>query len=149
MIILPPAYLRPWDDRQGFEEGELTFAPTYKYIAGQDIYDQRPEKKMRCPAWCDRVLWKVRAPWNLETVTQLQYRRGRNIISDHKPVQAVFDIQVRSIDPMREMNVLGQIHAQKLEYLQNEFALISCAPNHVWFSGVGNSEVTKLCWCCG
>lgn len=39
---------------QGFHEGNLTFAPTYKYIPGQDIYDQRPEKKMRCPAWCDR-----------------------------------------------------------------------------------------------
>ena len=42
---------------QGFEEGKLTFAPTYKYIPGQDIYDQRPEKKMRCPAWCDRYIF--------------------------------------------------------------------------------------------
>lgn len=41
---------------QEFNEGKLTFAPTYKYIPGQDIYDQRPEKKMRCPAWCDRYV---------------------------------------------------------------------------------------------
>ncbi len=26
---------------------------------GKDCYDQRKEKKLRCPAWCDRVLWRI------------------------------------------------------------------------------------------
>lgn len=27
--------------------------------AGKDAYDNRKEKKLRCPAWCDRVLWRI------------------------------------------------------------------------------------------
>lgn len=42
-----------------FSEGSLTFLPTYKFIAGTDEYDRRPEKKLRVPAWCDRILWRV------------------------------------------------------------------------------------------
>lgn len=45
---------------QEFSEGLLTFPPTYQYIPGQDIYDERKDKKRRCPAWCDRILWRVR-----------------------------------------------------------------------------------------
>ena len=44
---------------QGFSEGSLTFLPTYKFIAGTGEYDRRPDKKMRVPAWCDRILWRV------------------------------------------------------------------------------------------
>jgi hypothetical protein len=44
---------------QGFNEGLLTFPPTYQYIPGKDIYDQRKEGKKRCPAWCDRILWRI------------------------------------------------------------------------------------------
>lgn len=47
---------------QNFYEGLLTFPPTYQYIAGQDEYDRRKDKKMRCPAWCDRILWRVGQP---------------------------------------------------------------------------------------
>lgn len=42
-----------------FHEGLLIFDPTYQYIVGTDQYDDRPDKKMRCPAWCDRVLWRI------------------------------------------------------------------------------------------
>ena len=42
-----------------FTEGLLTFLPTYQFIPGTNLYDRRPDKKLRCPAWCDRVLWRV------------------------------------------------------------------------------------------
>lgn len=42
-----------------FHEGLLTFPPTYQYIPGTNEYDRRKDKKMRCPAWCDRILWRV------------------------------------------------------------------------------------------
>ena len=49
---------------QDFHEGLLSFPPTYKYIPGTDSFDRRPEKKNRCPAWCDRVLWRTRTEKN-------------------------------------------------------------------------------------
>jgi hypothetical protein len=46
----------------GFNEGLLTFPPTYQFIPGKDVYDDRKDKKMRCPAWCDRILWRCGRP---------------------------------------------------------------------------------------
>lgn len=51
---------------EGFCEGSLTFPPTYQYIPGTDLYDDRKDKKMRCPAWCDRILWRVKGEEYLE-----------------------------------------------------------------------------------
>lgn len=42
---------------QGFEEGPLHFAPTYKFDANSDAYDS--SKKRRIPAWTDRILFKA------------------------------------------------------------------------------------------
>jgi hypothetical protein len=41
---------------QGFHEGLITFDPTYKYHPGSTLGYIRE----RCPAWCDRVLWKLK-----------------------------------------------------------------------------------------
>lgn len=30
-----------------------------QYVAGTDEYDRRPDRKLRCPGWCDRILWKT------------------------------------------------------------------------------------------
>ncbi|XP_032229504.2 synaptojanin-1 [Nematostella vectensis] len=45
---------------RGYVEGELRFAPTYKYDLFSDDYDT--SEKMRIPAWTDRVLWRRRKP---------------------------------------------------------------------------------------
>lgn len=41
----------------GFTEPPITFPPTYKYIRGSSQYDDRKEKKIRAPSWCDRILY--------------------------------------------------------------------------------------------
>ncbi|THU83524.1 hypothetical protein K435DRAFT_784147 [Dendrothele bispora CBS 962.96] len=77
---------------RSFTEGPINFAPTYKYDQRSDEYDT--SEKRRAPAWCDRVLWKARAP---ERVEQLQYRRWEVNVSDHRPISAVFKTTVKNV----------------------------------------------------
>ncbi|KAL1545909.1 phosphoinositide 5-phosphatase [Salvia divinorum] len=75
---------------KGFQEGEIYFAPTYKYIANSDPYVVAPNDKRRTPAWCDRILWKG------EGVEQIYYMRGESTFSDHRPVYSLFSVQLNA-----------------------------------------------------
>ena len=116
-------YLLKWDQLnrerhegrcfEHFEEGQIKFEPSYKFIPGTSDFDNRKDKKMRVPAWCDRVLWYVRggndsrvgkAPNSNGDVEKkrvlelLDYVRNDGVlISDHKPVTATFAVQVKKI----------------------------------------------------
>ncbi|KAK7369373.1 hypothetical protein VNO80_11410 [Phaseolus coccineus] len=79
----------------GFKEGRIVFAPTYKYSQNSDSYageTVKSKKKRRTPAWCDRILWRGNG------IDQMSYIRGESRFSDHRPVCAVFsvDVEVRS-----------------------------------------------------
>lgn len=79
----------------GFEEGILNFPPTYKYQPGTDLYEARPDRKLRAPAWCDRILWKTTR--NKEAVKLIKYTTAPLNVSDHKPVYALFNCEVRQV----------------------------------------------------
>ncbi|KAF2610971.1 hypothetical protein F2Q70_00010784 [Brassica cretica] len=75
----------------GFEEGQIFFAPTYKYSQNSDAYageTNKSKRKRRTPAWCDRILWRG------ERIEQLSYIRGESRFSDHRPVCAIFAVEV-------------------------------------------------------
>nr|POF02002.1 type i inositol polyphosphate 5-phosphatase 5 [Quercus suber] len=75
----------------GFDEGRIYFAPTYKYTHNSDSYageTVKSKKKRRTPAWCDRILWRGNG------IEQLSYIRGESRFSDHRPVCAVFTVEV-------------------------------------------------------
>ncbi|XP_076163264.1 oculocerebrorenal syndrome of Lowe isoform X2 [Ptiloglossa arizonensis] len=98
---------------QGFQEAEITFKPTYKYDPGTDNWDS--SEKGRAPAWCDRVLWKG------EAITSVDYRSHLELkISDHKPVSASFDSQIRIIDMTKYRKIHEEV-MKKLDKLENEF----------------------------
>uniref|UniRef100_A0A673YR82 Synaptojanin-1 n=1 Tax=Salmo trutta TaxID=8032 RepID=A0A673YR82_SALTR len=113
---------------RGFIEGNLDFAPTYKYDLFSDDYDT--SEKCRTPAWTDRCLWK-RRKWNFdktgergpvgEAEEQQQYPwspgelkyygRAELKTSDHRPVMAVMDIDVLEVDPDARHQVYKEVIA--------------------------------------
>ncbi|KAL3664867.1 hypothetical protein V7S43_010045 [Phytophthora oleae] len=102
---------------KGFEEGPLTFPPTYKFQAGTSGYEKRPEKKLRAPAWCDRVLWRANNPSDvkLHSYTSVPVLD----LSDHKPVRACFDVQVKYQVESKKTEVIREIMMQ-LDKWENE-----------------------------
>ncbi|KAK9106592.1 hypothetical protein Syun_022603 [Stephania yunnanensis] len=77
---------------EGWHEGAIGFAPTYKYYPNSDVYygciQTKKGEKRRAPAWCDRILWYGKG------LKQKTYDRGEVRLSDHRPVQAVFSVDV-------------------------------------------------------
>ncbi|XP_031249903.1 type I inositol polyphosphate 5-phosphatase 5 isoform X2 [Pistacia vera] len=85
----------------GFSEGRIFFAPTYKYSHNSDNYageTVKSKKKRRTPAW---ILWRGNG------IEQLSYIRGESRFSDHRPVCAVFSVEV-------EKDVVNKISINRL-----------------------------------
>jgi len=101
---------------QGFEEGKLIFRPTYKYQPGTDLYECRPDKKLRAPAWCDRILWMAQEP---DHVTQLSYERSELNVSDHKPVMGTFLVTVKDVIQSRREHVYEEV-MKTLDKFENQ-----------------------------
>lgn len=93
---------------RSFNEGAITFAPTYKYDVGTDNYDS--SEKKRAPAWCDRVLYR-----GLGKIKQIEYRRHEVRASDHRPVSALFKLRIKTVMPNER--------ATTWEVCQEEFQL--------------------------
>uniref|UniRef100_A0A7S2VYZ6 Rho-GAP domain-containing protein n=1 Tax=Eucampia antarctica TaxID=49252 RepID=A0A7S2VYZ6_9STRA len=89
-----------------WDEGSIDFKPTYKYQPGTDSYDKRPDKKIRAPAWCDRVLWLAQEPSH---VAQLSYTRSELNISDHKPVMSTFAITIKDVVKSKREEVFDEV----------------------------------------
>ncbi|KAJ1733165.1 hypothetical protein LPJ72_003010 [Coemansia sp. Benny D160-2] len=103
----------------GFEEADIKFAPTYKYVLGTSEYDAK-----RRPAWCDRVLWWTRPGFQDDNdgggVTCSEYTAvGALAISDHKPVRARLGVGVWTVDADRRQAVYLDV-LRELDRYENE-----------------------------
>ncbi|XP_022870635.1 type I inositol polyphosphate 5-phosphatase 2-like isoform X2 [Olea europaea var. sylvestris] len=79
----------------GWKEGVINFAPTYKYEINSDRYageNPKEGEKKRSPAWCDRVLWLGKG------IKQLSYKQANIRLSDHRPVSSIFLVEVEIFD---------------------------------------------------
>jgi len=88
-----------------FNENPITFAPTYKYDVGTDVYDS--SEKKRSPAWCDRLLYR-----GLGKIKQMEYRRWEVKASDHRPVSGIFAIRVKTVDPAKRKKMWERCNAR-------------------------------------
>ncbi|CAD6914913.1 unnamed protein product [Tilletia laevis] len=89
----------------GFNEGQIGFRPTYKYDNGTSTYDS--SEKQRVPAWTDRILFRGLG------LRQLIYNRAELVTSDHRPVYAFFEAELRIHDQKRRKEVLGEIMSKR------------------------------------
>ncbi|KAG0175793.1 inositol polyphosphate 5-phosphatase [Apophysomyces sp. BC1021] len=89
-----------------YEEGPITFLPTYKYDNGTDIYDT--SEKQRVPGWTDRIIFKGRS------LKQLQYARAELLTSDHRPVLSVFEADVMTLDRDAKEKLQNELYQQSL-----------------------------------
>lgn len=88
----------------GWKEGLINFPPTYKYEFNSDRYvgeNPKEGEKKRSPAWCDRIVWLGKG------IKQLSYKRTEARLSDHRPVNSVFLVEVEVFDHRKLQKVLN------------------------------------------
>lgn len=95
---------------QGFEEGVLSFAPTYKHEPHGVGYGRSPDETgalvvKRTPSWCDRVLWRNRVSVSPDAVVLHSYRRHEVLASDHRPVSATFGVGFERVNRISRSEV--------------------------------------------
>jgi len=93
----------------GFEEGILSFPPTYKFQPGTDMYEQRPDKKLRAPAWCDRILWMSQQEDHVQQLTYSSSERPN--VCDHKPVYSTMRITVKDVIQAKREAIYDELMA--------------------------------------
>ncbi|KAJ3142927.1 hypothetical protein HDU90_002799 [Geranomyces variabilis] len=113
---------------RGFLEGQLNFAPTFKYDVGTDRYDT--SEKRRVPSWCDRVLFC--SPHAVQT----SYCRYETSLSDHRPISATFTARVKSVNAAHFKPVKQDVEAKLQAYLQREIE----AEKVAWLVGRENMD---------
>ncbi|KAJ6736000.1 TYPE IV INOSITOL POLYPHOSPHATE 5-PHOSPHATASE 3 [Salix viminalis] len=91
----------------GWSEGTLNFAPTYKYeMNSEKYYGEDPKAGRRTPAWCDRILSHGKG------MRLLNYRRTELKLSDHRPVTATFMAEVEVFSPRKLQKALTLTDAE-------------------------------------
>jgi len=92
------------DILEKYQEGAITFLPTYKYDTFSNAYDT--SKKQRVPSWTDRILWSC----NFGIVKQLFYNRREYKESDHRPVVSYFIVEVKKVNDAKKEEAIKQIY---------------------------------------
>lgn len=95
--------------------------------------------KKRCPAWCDRILWRG------EEVEQLSYSIHLDILpSDHKPVSALFRTGIRGVDKKKLDKIGEEVWEQVAQRPCHVVPRVQANPSVVKFEDLQfHEQVTK------
>ena len=132
IFYLDQLYVQRVQDKrvfQGFQEGKITFRPTYKYDPGTDDWDS--SEKNRAPAWCDRIFWKG------ARVEQIAYKSVMELrMSDHKPVFAVFIAYILTRDEQKFKKVHEEVLKTVDKYENDNQPQITVAETDIDFGTI-------------
>jgi phosphatidylinositol-bisphosphatase len=92
------------DVLEKYQEGAITFLPTYKYDAFSNTYDT--SSKQRVPSWTDRILWSC----NFGIVKQLFYSRREYKESDHRPVVSYFSVETKRVNQNKKEETMKEVY---------------------------------------
>eukprot|EP00924_Labyrinthula_sp_SR-Ha-C_P005706 snap_masked-scaffold_14-processed-gene-2.45-mRNA-1 protein AED:1.00 eAED:1.00 QI:0/0/0/0/1/1/2/0/871 len=106
---------------QGFTEPHINFLPTYKYTPGTgqldtaNVYEEpkpnQKKKKVRVPAYCDRILYKQNfKPLEKLVKTKYYFSKSKVLMSDHFPVVGEFDCKVEGVDLQRRDQLFKKLY---------------------------------------
>ncbi|KAG6477258.1 hypothetical protein ZIOFF_066511 [Zingiber officinale] len=120
---------------EDWQEGGITFPPTYKYYPNSDDYygcirGQKGEKR-RAPAWCDRILWHG------EGIKQKRYERCESKLSDHRPVRGIFTVNVDvpvSLNSLRRIFFSERFHSGRNGLFEEDDHSMERANNRIHYS---------------
>ncbi|XP_052306759.1 type IV inositol polyphosphate 5-phosphatase 3 isoform X7 [Populus trichocarpa] len=93
----------------GWSEGILDFAPTYKYEMNSEKYcGEDPKAGRRIPSWYDSAVfeWCDRILSYGKGMRLLNYRRKELKLSDHRPVAATYMAEVEVFSPRKLQKAL-------------------------------------------
>ncbi|XP_057825372.2 type I inositol polyphosphate 5-phosphatase 1 isoform X2 [Cryptomeria japonica] len=109
----------------GWFEGLINFPPTYKYEFNSNKYfgeNSKAGEKRRTPAWCDRILTFGKG------IRQLSYKRVEQKLSDHRPVNATFLVEVEIFCRRKLQRALtftdAELEAEELPAETEDFPLL-------------------------
>lgn len=92
-----------------FQEGDISFAPTFKTIPGGVGYSGN-----RIPSYCDRILWHS-LPARIDLVKCAKYTSLPEFnASDHIPVYAQFDLKVPPFHTLCPRKTLNPFHGKRI-----------------------------------
>lgn len=104
----------------GWTEGVISFPPTYKYKFNSKKYtSDEPKSGRRTPAWCDRILSYGTG------MRLLSYEAIDMRLSDHRPVKAVYTVDIEVFSPRKLQRALTFTDAEVEDRLSSEDECIS------------------------
>ena len=107
-----------------FHEGRIDFPPTYKYKKGGSQFNWK-----RTPAWCDRILCRG------DCAVSSYACVSETTCSDHKPVMAVVELQLKEFDEEKKKEAKEKIEKRVLQTEEGNVC-VRMSTHHIQFGVV-------------